>query len=298
MIKQDLFEKTIIITGGNSGIGLEAAKMLVKRGAQVVLAVRNEQKGKQAKESILADNSEALVEVMQLDLSDLKSVKEFSEQFMARFENLHILINNAGVMVPPYQLTKDGFELQFGCNHLGHFALTGYLLPMLEKTPNARVVTVSSIAHRGAKIFFDNLNGAKSYKKMAFYKQSKLANLLFAKELDQRLKQRGITTMSVACHPGISTTNLFKLGNRDAHPWLLKIASVFLQSAEMGALPTVYAATNENLKGGEYIGPDGKGNRKGKPTIEVPASEVYNQDTMKKLWDVSEKLTGIKCLSQ
>ncbi|OIJ12835.1 short-chain dehydrogenase [Anaerobacillus arseniciselenatis] len=292
MIKQDLFEKTIIITGGNSGIGLEAAKMLVKRGARVVLAVRNEQKGKQAKKTILAENSDALVDVMKLDLSDLKSVKDFSEQFLARFENLHILINNAGVMVPPYQLTKDGFELQFGCNHLGHFALTGYLLPMLEKTPNSRVVTVSSIAHRGASIFFDNLDGAKGYKAMAFYKQSKLANLLFAQELDERLKERRISTISVACHPGISTTNLFKFGKRDAPPFLLKIAKLFLQSAEMGALPTVYAATNENLKGGEYIGPDGKGNRKGNPTIEVPAPEVYNKETMKKLWDVSEKLTG------
>ena len=293
MANQDLLNKIVIITGGNSGIGFEAAKMLVKRGAQVVLAVRNEQKGKQAQESILAENSDAHVEVMKLDLSDLQSVKDFATQFLTRFENLHILINNAGVMVPPYQLTKDGFELQFGCNHLGHFALTGYLLPMLDKTPNSRVVTVSSIAHRGASIFFDNLNGAKVYKKMAFYKQSKLANLLFAKELDERLKQQGISTISVACHPGISTTNLFKFGKRDAPAFLMRFATIFLQSAEMGALPTVYAATNENLKGGEYIGPDGKGNRKGNPTIEVPAPEVYNEETMKQLWDVSEKLTGV-----
>jgi len=212
---------------------------------------------------------------------------------VVHFHSLDILINNAGVMVPPYQQTKDGFELQFGSNHLGHFALTGLLLPLLKKTPNSRVISLSSIAHRGGAIFFDNLDGSKGYKPMMFYRQSKLATLLFAKELDQRLKQHGISTISLACHPGVSATNLFKIGKRDAPAYLKSIVNLFLQPAHMGALPTVYAATEKSLTGGEYIGPDGKGNRKGNPKIETPASGVYNAETMKKLWEVSETLTGV-----
>lgn len=293
MIKQDLVEKTIIITGANSGIGLEAAKIFSSRGAQVILAVRNQQKGEAAVASILSDNNNAKVEVMSLDLADLKSVRNFVLAFTGRFDSLDLLINNAGVMIPPYEKTKDGFELQFGSNHLGHFALTGLLLPLLKKTPFSRVVTLSSIAHRGASIFFDNLAGAKGYKAMKFYGQSKLANLLFAKELDERLKQSGISTISVGCHPGITTTNLFKLGKKDAPEFLKKISSWFIQSVEMGVLPTIYAATEDHLKGGEYIGPDGKGNRSGYPTIETPDSGVYNKETMEKLWQVSETLTGV-----
>ncbi|MCT8138555.1 SDR family NAD(P)-dependent oxidoreductase [Anaerobacillus sp. CMMVII] len=288
--------KTIIITGGNSGIGHEAARTFAKRGARVVLAVRSLQKGEQAHTLILAENKLANVDVMNLDLADLQSVRFFSEAFKERFSSLDILINNAGIMVPPHQLTKDGFELQFGSNHLGHFALTGYLLPLLKKTTNSRVVTVSSIAHRKGTIMFDNLDGLTGYKPMVFYRQSKLANLLFANELDQRLKSQGISTLSIACHPGISTTNLFKFGKRDAPQFLKRISEIFLQTAEMGALPTVYAATNESLTGGEYIGPDGKGNRKGQPTIEIPAPGVYNKDMMKKLWDTSQKLTGVSYL--
>lgn len=293
MINKTLEGKKIIITGANSGIGYEAAKALSKSGAEVVLAVRNEEKGKVAVESIFKEIPHAKVVVMRLDLADLTSVRDFVEEFKKRYDSLHILINNAGVMVPPYGLTKDGFELQFGSNHLGHFALTGLLLPLLKKTPQSRVVSLSSIAHRGASIDFDNLDGSKGYKGMKFYGQSKLANLLFAKELDNRLKEHGLPTISLACHPGISSTNLFKIGKREAPGYLKALMKVFFQPAEMGALPTIYAATEPSLKGGEYIGPDGRGNRKGKPTIETPAPGVYNSETMKKLWEVSESLTGV-----
>jgi NAD(P)-dependent dehydrogenase (short-subunit alcohol dehydrogenase family) len=293
MINKELFGKIIIVTGANSGIGFEAAKALSQKGAQVISAVRNEQKGESAIESIQKEYPQASLKVMKLDLADLASIREFANTFRKQFASLDTLINNAGVMVPPYQLTKDGFELQFGSNHLGHFALTGLLLPLLKKTPKSRVISLSSIAHRGGSIFFDNLDGSKGYKAMEFYRQSKLATLLFAKELDQRLKQHGISTISLACHPGISTTNLFKIGKKDAPAFLKGFANLFLQSAAIGALPTIYAATENSLIGGEYIGPDGKGNRKGNPAIETPARGVYNADTMKKLWEVSLALTGV-----
>lgn len=293
-MEQNLTGKRVIITGANSGIGFEAAKTLSQKGAQVILAVRNIQKGMTAADNILKEQPQATLEVMKLDLADLGNIREFVKKYRSHYESLDILINNAGVMVPPLQKTRDGFELQFGSNHLGHFALTGLLLPLLKKTANSRVVSISSIAHRGGSIFFDNLDGSKGYKPMEFYRQSKLANLLFAKELDTRFKQHGIDALSLACHPGISSTNLFKLGKKDAPNFLKKLAALFLQSAEMGALPTVYAATEKSLNGGEYIGPDGKENRKGKPTIEIPAEGVYNSETMKKLWEVSEILTGVK----
>ncbi len=293
MIK-DLANKTIIITGASSGIGQEAAKALANRGAQVILAVRNKQKGEKARELILQKYPDSSIEVMDLNLADLSSVRNFAESFKQGFDRLDILINNAGVMVPPYQKTKDGFELQFGTNHLGHFALTGLLLPLLKKTANSRVVTLSSLAHRGAHIYFNNLDGSKGYKAMKFYGQSKLANLLFAKELDNRLKQHGLSAKSVACHPGITSTNLFKIRRKDPSKILRSLMNVFFQPAEKGALPTIYAATEKSLTGGEYIGPDGKGNRKGNPALETPAAGVYNLDTMKRLWEVSENLTGVK----
>ena len=197
-------------------------------------------------------------------------------------------------MIPPYGKTKDGFKLQFGSNHIGHFALTGLLLPLLKKTPGSRVVTLSSIAHRGASIDFDNLDGSKGYKAMKFYGQSKLANLLFAKELDNRLKLHGIETISVACHPGISNTNLFNLGKGETPKYMKGLMKLFSQPAAMGALPTIYAAADDSLNGGEYIGPDGRGNRKGYPAIEIPAPGVFNEVTMNRLWQVSEELTGVQ----
>lgn len=289
---QSVSGKKVVITGANSGIGYEAVKALADKGAQVILAVRNEEKGNQAIAELKAINTDISVQMMFLDLADLKTIQHFAEMYTAQFDSLDILINNAGVMMPPYSKTKDGFELQFGSNHLGHFALTGLLLPLLKKTKGSRVVTVSSLAHRGASIDFENLDGAKGYKAFKFYGQSKLANLLFAKELDNRLKSNGIETLSIACHPGVSSTNLFKMGGKFLQP-IVKIANRFFQPASMGALPTIYAATEAGLVGGEYIGPDGKGNRSGYPAIEQPANGVYNENTMKKLWDISEQMTGV-----
>ncbi|TWT01471.1 oxidoreductase [Planomicrobium sp. CPCC 101079] len=294
MAQELLTGKTAIVTGGNSGIGLEAVKVFAERGARVILAVRNEEKGRAAREDILHDSPQAYIDVMKLDLADLSTVRAFAAQFKSRFDSLDLLVNNAGVMTPPLSKTKDGFELQFGSNHLGHFALTGLLLPLLTKTPDSRIVTVSSLAHKGAAMDFENLDGSKGYKAMKFYGQSKLANLLFAMELDKRLKAHGFSTKSFACHPGISATNLFKFGKRDAPEILKKVANRLLQPPAMGALPTIYAATESSLNGGEYIGPDGKGQRKGFPAIDTPHSSANNEAASKKLWEISEELTGVK----
>ncbi|MBT2582966.1 oxidoreductase [Planococcus sp. ISL-109] len=285
--------KTAIITGANSGLGLETAKNFARLGARVILAVRDIEKGNAAKQEIVEESSQATVEIMQLDLSDLDSVRNFAETIISRLDSLDLLINNAGVMTPPYAKTKDGFELQFGSNHIGHFALTGLLLPLLIQTENSRVVTLSSLAHRNAAIDFDNLDGSKGYKAMKFYGQSKLANLMFATELDQRLKQHGSSTLSIACHPGISATNLFKLGNREMPRIFRGLMTRYLQPAAMGALPTVYAATDPGITGGEYIGPDGKGQRRGYPALEKPDPAVNDEAIRQKLWDVSEELSGV-----
>lgn len=292
MGEQNLRGKRVIITGANSGIGYETAKALADRGAQVILAVRDKEKGNKAIAELKEHNPDRSVQMILLDLADLKEIQNFAETYTTQFDTLDILINNAGVMMPPYSKTKDGFELQFGSNHLGHFALTGLLLPLLKETKDSRVVTLSSLAHRGASIDFNNLEGSKGYRGFKFYGQSKLANLLFSKELDNRLKSSGIDTLSIACHPGVSSTNLFKMGGKFLQP-LVKVTNRFFQPASMGALPSIYAATEVSLVGGEYIGPDGKGNRSGYPAIEHPAIGVYNEDTMKRLWDVSEQLTGI-----
>lgn len=293
MEKQDLTGKTAIITGANSGIGLEAAKVLAGRGAHIIMAVRSKEKGEAAREEIRTIHPLSQVEVMHLDVADLQSVRFFSEQIRSRFDSLDLLINNAGVMMPPYTKTKDGFELQFGGNHLGHFSLTGHLLPLLEKTLHSRIVTIGSLAHNRGVIDFDNLDGSKGYQAKKFYNQSKLANMLFAMELDKRLKFHGYQTISVACHPGVSATNIFKIGKRDAPAFLRSYANRFLQPPETGALATVYAATMPHLTGGEYIGPDGKGNRKGFPALELPHPAALDSRTAEKLWDVSEKLTGV-----
>ncbi|MRX72684.1 SDR family NAD(P)-dependent oxidoreductase [Bacillus lacus] len=285
--------KIVIITGANSGLGFETAKYFVSKEDTVIMAVRTVSKGESAKKDLLQLFPKGQVQVMKLDLASLSSVRAFAEEFSKKYERADLLINNAGVMVPPYTKTEDGFELQFGSNHLGHFALTGLLLPLLEKGEHSRVVTLSSIAHRSGVIQFDNLDGSKGYKAMKFYSQSKLANLLFAKELDDRLKENGYKTISVAAHPGVSSTNLFKIG-KESTPWYIKpLMKLIAQPAEQGALSTIMAATDGTLEGGEYIGPDGRGNRTGKPAIEVPKAAVYHKETMKKLWSVSEELTSV-----
>ena len=288
--------KTVVVTGASSGIGLEATKTLASKGADVVLAVRNAAKGEAAVRRIREAVPGAKLQLLTLDLADLGSVREAAAAYReTRGERLDLLINNAGVMIPPYGKTKDGFELQFGSNHLGHFALTGLLLPSLLAAGNgARVVTLTSIAARSGRIDFDNLDGSRGYGAMKFYSQSKFANLLFALELQRRLQASGASAISVACHPGISTTNLFSRGSGKQTGWFMKmlLGSVG-HSAEMGALPTLYAATNPAIRGGELIGPSGRGARRGYPALDRVGLAKDDRAVAERLWDVSERLTGV-----
>jgi len=290
----ELKGKRIVITGANHGIGYVAAATLASKGAEMVIAVRNTEKGEWAAARIREKHPDASVEVMHLDLADLESVRQFADGFAARYDRLDVLINNAGVMIPPYNKTRNGFELQFGTNHLGHFALTAHLLPVLIATPLSRIVTISSIAARRAKIRFDNLDGSKGYSPMNFYRQSKLSNLLFAIELQNRLEVAGASTISVACHPGISVTNLLSRGSGKETGRIMKaLMGIVAQPASMGALPTLYAATHPDLRGGEYIGPDGPGNTKGYPVLTNDPARLYRPDLASKLWEVSEAMTGV-----
>jgi len=291
----DLKGRRIIVTGGASGIGFSASEVLASRGAALILAVRSVPKGEKAAARLRGLHPAADVTIMHLDLADLKSVRKFTTEFKDHFNRLDLLINNAGVMIPPYSKTKDGFELQFGTNHLGHFALTALLLPLLLATPHSRIVSISSIAARTGRINFKNLDGAHRYNPMTFYRQSKLANLLFAVELQHRLESAGASTISVACHPGISVTNLLSRGSGKETGRIMKaMMSIVAQPAAKGALPTLYAATHPDLRGGEYIGPDGRGNHRGDPIITNEATRLFKPELAARLWKVSEELTGVK----
>lgn len=289
--------KLAIITGANSGIGYETAFVLAGSGAALILAARNLEKGKNAAAKIRNRYKDANIRVMQLDLSNITSIQLFATQVLEQEQQLHILINNAGVMAPPYRKTKDGFELQFGTNHLGHFAFTGLLLPIIVKTPLARVITVSSLAHRTGRINFDNLDGSKGYRRWKFYGQSKLANLLFAYELERRFKMNHVEAMSLVCHPGFASTNLTAAGIGHSTPWIGKIAGalggLMSQSAAMGALPTLFAATNPDLQGGEYIGPTGPREMRGYPGIVQSSPRSRDEEAGRRLWDMSEQMTGV-----
>lgn len=283
--------RVAIVTGANSGIGLVAARTLAQRGARVIMACRNEQKANEALTSIRAADPEADVEFRHLDLSSLGSVKGFAESILASEDRLDLLINNAGVMMPPTRSeTADGFELQFGVNHLGHQALTAILLERLTATPGSRVVNVASQAHRGGKIDFEDLQWqGRGYKKMASYGQSKLANLLFSFELDRRLKASGIDTKSVAAHPGWTATDLQRhsLSARFFNPLLA-------MKPEQGALPTLRAATDPDVRGGEYFGPCGVLEMRGNPVKVGSSKRARDTESAAKLWQVSENLTGVR----
>jgi NAD(P)-dependent dehydrogenase (short-subunit alcohol dehydrogenase family) len=295
----DLSGKTILVTGGNSGIGYEAARQFARKGAHVVLACRDGQKGRAARDAIASAHPQSSAEAMKLDLASLASVRAFAEAYRTRHQTLDVLCNNAGVMALPYRQTADGFEMQFGTNHLGHFALTGLLLDLVLRTPGARVVTVSSGAHRMGRIRFEDLQWERSYWKWAAYAQSKLANLLFAYELQSRLKGAKAAAISVACHPGYAATNLQVSGPRMAGSsmmeWLVwSVTQLVAQSAEMGALPTLYAATAPGVRGGDYIGPDGLGEMRGYPTKVQSSPRSHDREVAEQLWQISEKLTGVR----
>ena len=289
--------KTVLVTGANSGIGYQAAKELARRGAHVLLGVRDVAKGTAALERLQQEVPNASAEVAKLDMASLASIRAFAEQFLARGIALDILINNAGVMaLPKRELTVDGFERQFGTNHLGHFALTGLLMPALLRAAAPRVVTVSSLAHRNGKIVWNNLQSETRYVPWDAYNASKLANLLFAFELQRHADTAGSKLLSIPVHPGISRTSIVANGpgSRDPKSIALAILKPFItQDDAMGALPTLYAATAPQVRGGEYIGPDGFQAFRGYPTVEEPRPQARDVGTAKQLWTVSEKLTGV-----
>ncbi|WP_433270124.1 SDR family NAD(P)-dependent oxidoreductase [Micromonospora vinacea] len=278
-----------VVTGANTGLGFETARRLAERGASVVLAVRDTQKGKLAAARINGD-----VSVRELDLTSLESVRAAAAGLRAAHPRIDLLINNAGVMYTPKQTTRDGFEMQFGTNHLGHFALTGLLLDLLLPVPGSRVVTVSSTGHRiRAAIHFDDLQWDRSYGRVAAYGQSKLANLMFTYELQRRLAAHG-TTAAVAAHPGISNTELARNAPAVVRRPLTLLAPVITQSATAGALPTLRAATDPSVLGGQYYGPDGLGEARGYPKLVSSSPDSYDMSVQQRLWAVSEDLTGVR----
>jgi NAD(P)-dependent dehydrogenase (short-subunit alcohol dehydrogenase family) len=272
--------RTFVITGANSGIGLGAAKVLAAKGARVVLAVRNTAKGDEAAKTIAGET-----EVRALDLADLASVRAFAE---ATHDHVDVLINNAGVMNVPLQHTADGFEMQIGTNHLGHFALTNLLLGHIKD----RVVTVASGSHRYGKIRLDDLNWEQGYKRHMAYGQAKLANLLFMAELQRRLEEAGSSVRSVGAHPGWASTNLQSRSGNRIEDTLMGIGNrLFAQTGDMGAEPTLFAATAD-VPGNSYAGPDGRFEMRGHPTLVSRSTAATDEETARKLWILSENLTG------
>ena len=284
--------RVAVVTGANTGLGFETAKALAARGARVVLAVRNLDKGKAAAADITAATPDAEVTLQELDLGSLASVRSAAEALRGTHDRIDLLINNAGLMYPPKGTTSDGFELQFGTNHLGHFALTGLLVDRLVDVPGSRIVTVSSIGHRlNAAIHFDDLNWERSYNRVAAYGQSKLANLLFTYELRRRLASHG-TTIAAAAHPGGSDTDLMRhLPN--ALQFAMPVLRPMFQSASKGALPTLRAATDPGVLGAEYYGPDGPGGLRGFPKVVPSSDQSHDVGLQRRLWAVSEELTGV-----
>lgn len=281
--------KVAIVTGSNSGIGYETALALAAKGATVIMACRSADKSDTANQNIRDEYPEANVQCIQLDLADLSSVRRFVEAFTAQYDRLDLLINNAGVMmIPELRRTANDFEMQFGTNHLGHFALTGLLLDTINRTPDSRIVNVSSNAHRMGRMDFDNLNAEQSYDRMVAYGESKLANLLFTYELQRRLEANGGNAVATAAHPGWTATNL----QRDV--WIARLLNNFVaMQPDKGALPTLYAATASDVTGGDYYGPDGMGEMRGYPK-QVGSNELSHDPMLaEKLWTLSEELTDV-----
>jgi NAD(P)-dependent dehydrogenase (short-subunit alcohol dehydrogenase family) len=291
----DQHGRTAIVTGANSGLGLVSARELARHGASVVMACRNTAKGRDAQAEIEAAVPDARLELAELDLSSLESVKSFAERFRSGHDGLDLLINNAGLMAPPRGQTADGFELQLGTNHLGHFALTGRLIGAMEGRPDARVVALSSIAHKTGRINFEDLQSERRYRRWGAYGQSKLADLMSALELDRRLRAAGSTVKSIAAHPGYSATNLQTAAPPLIDRTVMRITNaIAAQAADMGALPILYAATFPGLQGGVFIGPDGFGELRGHPHIATPNRAARDEDVAARLWSVSEELTGVR----
>ncbi len=287
--------RVAIVTGSNTGIGYSAAAVLAEKGAHVVLAVRNVDKGNDAKARITAATPNAVVTVQQLDLTSLDNIRTAADALRTAHPRIDLLINNAGVMYTDKASTKDGFELQFGTNHLGHFALTGRLLENMLAVDGSRVVTVSSYGHRiRARIHFDDLQLDRNYDRVVAYGQSKLANLMFTYELARRLKAKGAPTIATAAHPGSADTDLL----RNMPGGIRQVSQFFwstfiAQSADMGALPTLRAATAPGARNAEYYGPGGLGEQRGSPKVVKSSAQSHDEDVQRRLWSVSEELTGV-----
>ena len=287
--------RVAIITGSNTGIGYGAAAVLADKGAHVVLAVRNLEKGNEAKARITSTSPNAVVAVQELDLTSLDSIRRAAEQLRAAHQRIDLLINNAGVMYTDKATTKDGFELQFGTNHLGHFALTGLLLENMLGVDGSRVVTVSSVGHRiRARIHFEDLQLERNYDRVVAYGQSKLANLLFTYELARRLKLDGAPTIATAAHPGAADTDLL----RNMPGGIRQVSQFFwsnfiAQNADMGAEPTLRAATDPSAQNAEYYGPGGLGEQRGHPKVVKSSAQSHDEEIQRRLWSVSEELTGV-----
>jgi NAD(P)-dependent dehydrogenase (short-subunit alcohol dehydrogenase family) len=286
--------RRVVVTGASSGLGEITARELARKGARVVLAVRNTSKGETSAQRIRSAVPDALVEVSELDLSSLESVRAFVTGLLAQSPTLDLLVNNAGIMMTPQSRTADGFELQLGTNHLGHFALTGLLLEALGRGTAPRVVTVSSIAHKSGQIHFDDLPLERGYSPQKAYSQSKLANAIFGIELDRRLRAAGSPILSVLAHPGYSATNLQSTGPTGMSVIVMKIANVLIaQKADRGALPQLFAATAPTVRGGQFYGPSGFQEMRGAP-VEVKAiAAAHDPATGRRLWSVSEQLTAV-----
>ena len=283
--------RTAVITGANTGLGYETAAALTAKGAHVVLAVRNLEKGKAAADLISRRTPGASVALQQLDLTSLESIRSAADELRSKHDTIDLLINNAGVMMTPKSTTKDGFELQFGTNHLGHFALTGLLLDRVLAVPGSRVVTVSSTGHRFARgIRFDDLQWEHDYSRVGAYGQAKLANLMFTYELQRRLI--GTNTIAAAAHPGGSNTELMR-NLPAAIRGVGTLLTPLFQGPDMGALPTLRAATDPGVLGGQYFGPDGFGEQRGYPKIVGSTAASHDTAAQRRLWAVSDELTGV-----
>jgi NAD(P)-dependent dehydrogenase (short-subunit alcohol dehydrogenase family) len=291
--------RTVVVTGANSGIGYEATKTFARNGAHVVMACRSLDRARSARDEIRATVDGATLEIIELDLADLSSVRSFVDTFEREQSALHVLCNNAGVMAIPRRETVDGFEMQFGVNHLGHFALTGLLLDRLVRTSGeTRVVTQSSGVHERGDVDFDDLQHEDEYDKWDAYAQSKLANVLFAYGFDKRLRAANASVTSVACHPGYAATNLQRRGpemeGSTLRLWTMRIANIVVaQSPEQGALPMLYAATSPDVDGRDYIGPGGFMRMRGAPETQRSSDISYDADRARRLWQISEDLTGV-----
>ena len=289
-------EKRAIVTGANTGLGFETTKELSAKGMEVIMACRNMEKGHNAKSEILAEQPNAKLYVMEIDLASMESVRKFAAKFNLEFSRLDLLINNAGVMMPPLSRTDDGLELQFQANYLGHFLLTGLLLRKLEAAPKAVVVSLSSLAHDWGDIYFHDLNFKNNYDKRKSYGQSKLACLMFAYELDRRLRAKNSPIRSLAAHPGISNTELSRYLPKLLRFFAPLFVPLFAQSAAKGALPTLRAALDMSLPSGTYVGPDGNEGYKGNPVVVDSNKNSKDEEKAERLWTVSEQLAGINYL--